>query len=98
MAGYDRWLWDRLAAAGPEPDRLWATLRSYNGGLGHWQTEATHAQPAGPGLNRAAIDAACGSARRAVQFCPENLGYPRRILLGLQPRYSAWGRVVEVTP
>jgi soluble lytic murein transglycosylase-like protein len=94
MVGYDRWLFDRLAVAGAEPDRLWATMRSYNGGLGHWRDEARRAA----GASRAAVDAACGSARRHPIHCPENLGYPRRILLQLQPRYSTWGRVVEVTP
>lgn len=87
LVGYDKWLYDRLAAAGPPPDRLWATLRAYNGGLGHWQAEARLA--AVP--TRSQVDAACGRARRATQFCAENLGYPRRILVALQPRYSAWG-------
>jgi soluble lytic murein transglycosylase-like protein len=94
LVGYDRWLYDRLAAAGPEPDRMWATLRAYNGGLGHWLAERGHA--VGPG--RAAVDAACGTAKRSPQFCPESLGYPRRIMVALQPRYSAWGRAVVVTP
>ena len=92
LVGYDRWLWDRLAAAGNPSDRLWATLRSYNGGLGHWQAESRLA--AGP--LRTHIDAACGRARRAPGHCPENLGYPRRILFDLQPRYSTWGAVWSV--
>lgn len=95
VVGYDKWLWDRLGAAGePYRDavkgrgaRLWATLRSYNGGLGHWHAESRLA--AGP--LRTHIDAACGRARRAVVHCAENLGYPRRILFDLQPRYAAWG-------
>lgn len=94
LVGYDKWLFDRLAAAGPEPDRLWATLRAYNGGLGHWQAEARLAGSTA----RAAVDAACGRARRAAVHCAENLAYPRRVLVQLQPRYSAWGRVVAVTP
>lgn len=97
LAGYDRWLFERVR--GPsEFDRLWAALRGYNGGLGHWQKEAAIAGGGTmlPELDRASIDAACGKARRHVSFCPENLGYPRRILIGLQPRYAAWGR--EVTP
>jgi len=94
MAGYDRWLFDRLAAAGAdEGDRLWAVLRSYNGGLGHWLAESALAAD----RTRVHADAACGRARRAVQFCAENLGYPQRILLTLQPRYASWGRVVKVT-
>lgn len=100
LVGYDRWLWDRLgAAAAPYRDgargpaargaRLWATLRSYNGGLGHWQAESRLA--AGP--LRSQVDAACGRARRAAVHCPENIGYPRRILIDLQPRYAGWGPV-----
>lgn len=90
LVGYDRWLFDRVR--GPsEFDRLWAALRAYNGGLGHWQAEAKYAG----GYSRQAVDAACGSARRAVTHCAENLGYPRRILLVLQLRYLGWGRGVE---
>lgn len=96
LVGYDKWLWDRLAAADTAPDgqagRLWATLRSYNGGLGHWQAEARLA--ASP--ERLAVDQACGRARRAAVFCPENLGYPQRILVTLQPRYSAWGPALHL--
>lgn len=90
LVGYDRWLFDRVR--GPsEFDRMWATLRAYNGGLGHWQAEAKSAGA----YSRQAVDAACGSARRAVTHCAESLGYPRRILLVLQPRYLTWGRGVQ---
>jgi soluble lytic murein transglycosylase-like protein len=103
LLGYDHYLYTRLARAGPEPARHWAALRSYNGGLGHWLNEyqraAINSAPAPPGLP--AIDAACGSASRAAQHCPENLNYPRRIF-ALQARYSAWGAMVPwpagVTP
>lgn len=89
LVGYDRWLYDRVR--GPsEFDRLWAALRAYNGGLGHWQMEAKVAQS----IQRTAVDAACGKAKRHPSFCPENLGYPRRILTILQARYLAWGRGV----
>ena len=92
LVGYDRWLFDRVR--GPsEFDRLWAALRAYNGGLGHWQQEAATVRPA---LDRQAVDSACGKARRHPSFCPENLGYPRRILTLLQPRYLAWGRGVSL--
>jgi soluble lytic murein transglycosylase-like protein len=92
LVGYDKWLFDRLGAAGEPSDRLWAALRAYNGGLGHWQAEARLA--AGP--LRSQIDAACGRARRAPVHCAENLGYPRRILAELQSRYSTWGAVWSV--
>lgn len=91
LVGYDRWLFERVR--GPsEFDRLWAALRGYNGGLGHWQQEAATVRPA---LDRLAVDAACGKAKRHPVFCPENLGYPRRILTILQPRYLNWGRGVS---
>jgi soluble lytic murein transglycosylase-like protein len=91
LVGYDRWLWERIAL-GDDGDRMWAALRAYNGGLGHWRAEARNAVD----KSRAGIDAACGSARRHVSHCRENLGYPRRILVELQPRYAAWGPRVEV--
>lgn len=92
MVGYDRWLYERVRGH-TEFDRSWAALRSYNGGLGHWQNEAAIVRPA---LDRQAVDSACGKARRHVSHCAENLGYPRRILMQLQPRYAVWGR--GVTP
>ncbi|MCL1960500.1 MAG: transglycosylase SLT domain-containing protein [Desulfovibrionaceae bacterium] len=51
-----------------------------------------------PQPTREQIDAACGAARRAVSHCAENLAYPRRILIDLQPRYAAWGAVWEMRP
>jgi soluble lytic murein transglycosylase-like protein len=90
MVGYNRWLYERLGAAGGPGPRAWAMLRAYNGGLGHWQAEArvagTTAWPA--------VDAACGRARRAAVHCGENLHYPRRIMVELQPRYATWGPAV----
>lgn len=87
LVGYDRWLFERVRGSS-EFDRFWAALRSYNGGLGWWQQEA---QLAGS-YDRLAVDAACGQGRRAAVHCRENLGYPRRILLVLQPLYLSWGR------
>lgn len=87
LVGYDRWLFERSRGA-TEFDRFWAALRAYNGGLGHWLAEAKIAGS----HDRLTVDAACGQARRSAVHCPENLGYPRRILLTLQPRYLAWGR------
>lgn len=104
LVGYDKYLWDRVPERFDAHDRLWVALRGYNGGLGHWQAEARvaeaslsqaevllQAQRASPSPSRQAIDAACGRARRAAVHCPENLGYPQRILHQLQPRYLAWG-------
>jgi soluble lytic murein transglycosylase-like protein len=86
LVTYDRHLWQRIPVA-DRCGRMWATLRSYNGGLGHWLAEARNARES----TIDGIDAACGSARRSVKHCRENLGYPRRILVTLQPRYAAWG-------
>lgn len=90
LVRYDDWLATRVQGES-EFDRLWAALRAYNGGLGHWQMEAKAAQS----VQRTAVDAACGKAKRHASFCPENLGYPRRILTVLQPLYLAWGRGVS---
>lgn len=89
LVGYDKWLYDRVHG-GTEYDRLWAALRAYNGGLGHWQLEAKIAG----GYARKDVDSACGKAKRHPSHCPENLGYPKRILDELQRRYASWGRMV----
>jgi soluble lytic murein transglycosylase-like protein len=91
MIGYDRWLSARVRGDS-EYDRWWATLRSYNGGLGHWQAEAALARPA---KDRQSIDNACGKGRRHPSHCRENLAYPQRILDHLQRRYLSWGRGVS---
>ncbi|MBS3954066.1 MAG: transglycosylase SLT domain-containing protein [Methylomicrobium sp.] len=91
MVGYDRWLIQRVKGDS-EFDRLWAALRSYNGGLGHWQAEAK----AAGSFKRAVVDSKCGAAKRSVVHCRENLDYPRRILITLQPLYASWGG--EVAP
>lgn len=103
LAGYDKYLWDRVPARFDAHDRLWVALRGYNGGLGHWQAEAKVAQASlrqAAALmqlqsdtllpSRQAVDAACGRARRHISHCAENLGYPQRILVVLRPRYAAW--------
>jgi soluble lytic murein transglycosylase-like protein len=90
LVGYDRWLYERVS--GNEADRFWASLRSYNGGLGHWQREAALTAI----KTRIAIDAQCGRASRSAIHCAENLGYPDRILNRHQPLYASWGRVVQL--
>ncbi|TAN12944.1 MAG: lytic transglycosylase domain-containing protein [Burkholderiaceae bacterium] len=96
LAGYDKFLYDRVSARFGPFDRLWLALRGYNGGEGHVTAEAKATGLAAP--TRQQIDAACGQARRAKLHCAENLGYPARILLTLQPRYATWGpQVLPVT-
>ena len=82
---YDRHLYDRTQGH-TECDRWWFTLRAYNGGLGHVRAESRNATDP---LDHKAVDAACGTARRSAKHCPENLGYPRRILLRWEPLYLA---------
>ena len=89
LGAYDRWLYVRTPAYYAPKDRMWVALRGYHGGLGHWQAEAAATGAARPA--RALVDAACGRAKRASVHCRENLHYPQRILVVLQPRYAAWG-------
>lgn len=89
LVGYDKYLYDRTPTHYSAYDRMWVALRGYNGGLGHWQREAAVSGAAQP--TRQQVDAACGKARRAAVHCRENLGYPQRILVDLQPRYLSWG-------
>lgn len=92
LVAYDRWLYERTPPRYARFDRMWVALRSYNGGLGHWQAEARNASGwATDTHTREGVDAVCGTARRHPTHCPENLGYPQRILLVLQPRYATWG-------
>lgn len=82
LTRYDRWIWDRLPGFDRPCDRMAATLRSYNGGLGWLQKEARSGLPC--------------RAFRSVASCRENLDYPRRILGRLEPVYvrSGWGHGV----
>ena len=83
LAVYDRYLYDRTKGH-TDCDRWWFALRGYNGGLGHVQAEARNATDP---LDHTIVDAACGSARRSAKNCPENLGYPRKIMLRWEPMY-----------
>lgn len=88
LVTYDHWLHARTPTRYTPRDRMWVALRSYNGGLGHWQAEAARTGQQAP--TREQVDAACGQAKRAPVHCKENLGYPRRIF-DLQARYATWG-------
>ena len=90
---YDKWLYDRSPRIGPGPYTFcsrWAfALRGYNGGLGWLNRERRLAAAAGANANdwrqveryRA----------RATWAHKENIGYPRRILLVLEPAYVQAG-------
>jgi soluble lytic murein transglycosylase-like protein len=88
LVGYDRYLYVRTPERFNTRERFWVALRGYNGGLGHWLAEAKTTGLSAP--TRAEVDAACGRARRAPVHCPENLGYPKRIM-ALQALYATWG-------
>jgi soluble lytic murein transglycosylase-like protein len=87
MVRYDKYLFDSTPGH-TECDRFWGALRKYNGGPGHWNMESRHATDR---LDRYDVDLQCGKARRSIKHCPENVGYPRRILLTHQPKYASWG-------
>lgn len=87
MARYDGHLFARTLGH-THCDRWWATLRAYNGGLGHLRAEARQADDP---FDRDSVAAACGSARRSAVHCPENTGYPERILQRWEPVYLAAG-------
>lgn len=91
MVTYDRWLYERAPTRYSTCDRMHVVMRSYNGGLGHWQAEAKATGLPTP--SRLQVDAACGRARRAALHCRENLDYPERILRRHEPAYVAahWG-------
>lgn len=86
---FDLHLFELAPARFNKRDRMWVALRGYNGGMGHWQAEARAVGVREP--TREQVDGACGAARRSAVHCAENLGYPHRILVVLQPRYALWG-------
>jgi soluble lytic murein transglycosylase-like protein len=89
MVTYDQQLYGQAPARYAARDRMWVALRGYNGGIGHWRNEARATGLPEP--RREQVDTACGRASRSIKHCAENLGYPKRILIDLQPRYALWG-------
>lgn len=85
-----RWLHDRVK--GPAPcDRMAFALASYNGGEG-W-TRKRQKLAAEKGINALrCLNAACELNPGILPANQrENAGYPRRILLALEPSYETWG-------
>ncbi len=86
---YDRYLYDRLPSA-TECDRWAFTLASYNGGHGWVLRDKKLAQQNGldPARWWGHVERFSTRAKWAFE---ENRGYPRRILLLIQPTYLSWG-------
>lgn len=94
IACYDAWLYRRVRAipAGLQVDECtrWAfTLRAYNGGEGWLQRERMKAWQAGDNPND--WIAVARYRVRAPWAHKENIGYPRRIQLVLEPLYLRAG-------
>ncbi len=93
LACYDAWLYKRVKPIGNGPlndcSRMAFALRAYNGGEGWLKRERVMALAA----NQNANDwlAVAGFNSRAKWAHTENTGYPRRILLKLEPYYHAAG-------
>jgi soluble lytic murein transglycosylase-like protein len=96
LVRYDRWLWDRttVASAATPCDRMAFSLSGYNGGIGYVIREQRLAASAGLAPDRwwQNVELTCVKSR-AEWACEENRGYPRRILLRLEPVYAraGWG-------
>ena len=92
---YDHYLFARVPVANSQCARWAFTLASYNGGLGNLQRDTkkcarfSRCNPADWFKNVELY-----SDRGAAAF-HVNRAYPRRILLGYQPNYAAWGATVE---
>lgn len=94
MAGYNRWIWDRVPRVPDECHRMAFTLSAYNGGLGWVQRDRRLAEAHGLDASRYWGHVETVNAGRAQWAIRENRDYPRRILYQHAPRYAAasWGR------
>ena len=93
LVTYDKYLWDRVAAA-DGCHRLCFALSAYNGGLGWVQRDKKLAQSKGldPAQWWNAVETV--NAGRSAANHRENRGYPQRILRKLTPLYvlDGWGQ------
>lgn len=90
LATYDRWLFQRLTAENA-CERMAMALAGYNGGAGWVDRDRAMARRAGANRERWFGEVERFNAGRSSAAFAENRGYPRRILLTLEPRYRAWG-------
>lgn len=97
LARYDYHLYGRLVGK-TECDKWAFTLSAYNGGLGWVLKDKKLAKAKGkdPFIWFGHVE--MYNAGRGAAFFHENRGYPKRILLTLQPLYASWGPSVVCTP
>ncbi|MBI1175667.1 MAG: transglycosylase SLT domain-containing protein [Sideroxydans sp.] len=93
LVGYDRWLWNRIKA-GDERSHTAMALSAYNGGLGWVYRDQKLASAKGADSLTWFDQVETFNAGRSAASFAENRGYPRRILILLQPLYLSWGRGV----
>jgi soluble lytic murein transglycosylase-like protein len=95
LTAYDLWLWKRIKSA-TECDHMAMTLSAYNGGLGWLFKDKKLAKALGLDPTRWWDQVEAVNAGRAKWAIRENRGYPRRILLVLEPLYenAGWGKGV----
>jgi soluble lytic murein transglycosylase-like protein len=93
LVRYDRYLWEPIAAA-DDCERMAMALSAYNGGPGGLNRDVRLAIAGGADGGRwfGHVERFSNRARWAFE---ENRGYPRRILLEIQPRYLGWGPGVD---
>lgn len=89
LVRFDRWLWERNAAA-TDCDRMAFALASYNGGEGWLRREQRAARAAGTAPDRW-FDAVALHCLRSRAACAENRAYPAAILYRHQQLYASWG-------
>ena len=90
LVTYDRYLWERLAAA-TDCDRMAMALSAYNGGLGWVRRDAALAATQGLEPEAWWDHVETVNAGRTAANWRENRGYPRRILRTLSPLYASAG-------
>ena len=89
---YDLHIWDRASAA-TDCERMAKTLSGYNGGPGWVTRDERLAKASGADPSRWFDQVERFNAGRSAAAFRENRGYPRRILLELEPAYveAGWG-------
>lgn len=92
LVTYDLHIWDRTSGA-TDCDRMAKTLAGYNGGPGWVARDERMAKASGADPSRWFDQVERFNAGRSPAAFRENRGYPRRILLELEPAYvdAGWG-------